>query len=666
MSLRRSLYCASAGSIVLTAGNAFAHPVVVDGSPAEWFTRAPNAANVGLVARNAASQGELVWLDAQNDTRTDISAPEVVADLAAFQVTGSPQGLSFLIRRQQGVAFGGAPIQVQIAIDTDRVAGSGQDYLAEFSDTKVANAARWERLVETLFGSGGSARVIDTSFNKVADAQAVAGVTGDVELSVPWSALGLNGPPTTALRLSVATFRAQNNDITVDIGGSMFSNALDVVSNYGDPAAAAYPNTWIAVQSQVLDYWLDVWFDTAGEVIAPVTVQRFLPNSSGGADEWYVVKNNTAASLPLDGFKLGDEETPDGNEGMFAFPSGATVASGGLYVVARAGSAYQTFFGKAPDAELPPSSSSTVPDMTAYTPWTGGTAGAIQLNNPGDELLVLDASSTIVDIAVYGSGAFAGVVSFTPAPGADEFLSRTGGDTDDCKLDFSNVGKACTSDAQCGGPCKQCTANVCGDRPLGASCADANQCNGAETCNGSGLCVPGTPADCSDGNPCTTDSCEAATGCAHAARPDGSPCSDGDVCNGFETCQGAVCTPGNAVVCNDSNPCTTDSCDPVSGCVTSNTSEGTPCPDGDACNGTELCDGAGVCDPGIPPSCDDQKVCTVDQCDPSTGCAHGSAPLGTACSDNNACNGAEACDDSGNCLAGTALDCNDGNECTAD
>ena len=38
------------------------------------------------------------------------------------------------------------------------------------------------------------------------------------------------------------------------------------------------------------------------------------------------------------------------------------------------------------------------------------------------------------------------------------------------------------------------------------------------------------------------------------------PCSDGDLCTGPDTCQDGECVPGPAVVCDDGDPCTIDSC----------------------------------------------------------------------------------------------------------
>ncbi|MFT3766913.1 MAG: lamin tail domain-containing protein [Minicystis sp.] len=654
-------------AVILTTALAAAHPVTADGNPSEWLTRVPNAANLGLIARNAMGQGEYIWRDATADTRTDVATPEVVADIAAFQVTGDATGIGFLLRRQPGVMLAGAPIQVQIAIDTDRVAGSGQTFFAGFADTKVAEGARWERLVQTLFGSGGQAQVIDTNFNKVADATAAVGTGGDVEIFVPWSALGLNGPPATPLRFTVATFRAQNNDLTVDIGGANISNALDSVGDFGDPTAANYPNTWKDVMDQVVDYSFDLHFDTSGEVYAPLVIQRFLSNASGGgADEWYAVRNVSPGPLPLAGFKLGDEETPDGNEGMFSFPAGATLAAGATYVVARSGSAYQAFFGQAPDAELPPGASAVVPDMAAFAAWTSAANPDLQLGNAGDELLVLDPSNTILDIAVFGNGAYAGV-NAVAAPGTDEVATRaaTSADTDDCAVDFGNAGKACTTDAQCGGICRQCAGNVCGNKPQGAACPNANPCDGDEICDGNGACVTSPAPPCDDQNPCTADACTPSMGCTHTPVAAGTSCSDGDVCNGVEVCDAnAVCVAGTPLVCADTDPCTVDTCDKVMGCQHAQAADGTSCADGDACNGAEVCMG-GTCMAGTAPDCDDQNPCTTDVCDMAAGCTHTNVSDGTSCADADVCNGAEVCV-GGACTAESPLDCDDGNDCTVD
>ena len=162
----------------------------------------------------------------------------------------------------------------------------------------------------------------------------------------------------------------------------------------------------------------------------------------------------------------------------------------------------------------------------------------------------------------------------------------------------------CTSDTQCG---------------------DGRYCNGAETCNlGTSTCQSGTPPVCNDGNVCTTDTCNDATGCVYTPVAAGTFCSDGLPCNGSETCDGSgVCQSGPPLVCNDSNPCTGDSCVDPAGCVYTPVAAGTSCSDGVYCNGNETCNGGGVCQAGIAVSCDDGVACTVDSCNETTdSCDH--------------------------------------------
>jgi hypothetical protein len=47
---------------------------------------------------------------------------------------------------------------------------------------------------------------------------------------------------------------------------------------------------------------------------------------------------------------------------------------------------------------------------------------------------------------------------------------------------------------------------------------------------------------------------------------DGTTCENGTVCDGDEVCQGGFCDPGITLDCDDSDPCTADGCDGVTGC----------------------------------------------------------------------------------------------------
>jgi Tol biopolymer transport system component len=104
---------------------------------------------------------------------------------------------------------------------------------------------------------------------------------------------------------------------------------------------------------------------------------------------------------------------------------------------------------------------------------------------------------------------------------------------------------------------------------------------------------PGNPSNsCGDGDGCTADSC-ISNACFHTPRPEGFVCFGGDQCTqGVGTCQSGECTITPALVCDDSNKCTDDICDPNTGC-----------------GHTDV-------------DCDDQNPCTMDTCDAAQGCMH--------------------------------------------
>ena len=221
-------------------------------------------------------------------------------------------------------------------------------------------------------------------------------------------------------------------------------------------------------------------------------------------------------------------------------------------------------------------------------------------------------------------------------------------------------------DAKANGPCGSnvCdkTTGKCAMAPKndGKQCdADATLCTPNDVC-AAGLCVAGALLDCDDKNPCSTDSCDAITGCKYAANT--APCSDGDACTLGDTCANNACTAGSPAACNDNNVCTTDSCDKVSGaCVVVNNA--IACDDNNKCSENDAC-AAGNCT-GSPVNCGDGNACTSDSCNPASGCANTANSL--PCSDGNACT-TDVCKD-GSCV-GAAADptvlCDDGNGCTVD
>jgi hypothetical protein len=88
--------------------------------------------------------------------------------------------------------------------------------------------------------------------------------------------------------------------------------------------------------------------------------------------------------------------------------------------------------------------------------------------------------------------------------------------------------------------------------------------------------------------------------------------------------------------------------------------DGTPCQDGDACTVSDTCQ-SGVCVPGAALACDDANPCTTDGCDPAWGCVHGWTT--DPCDDGSACTAKDLCA-FGVCAGLLALVCNDGDPCT--
>ena len=220
-----------------------------------------------------------------------------------------------------------------------------------------------------------------------------------------------------------------------------------------------------------------------------------------------------------------------------------------------------------------------------------------------------------------------------------------------CKGTAKNCddGNPCTTDS-CDATTGQCTHTNVAD---GSTCDDGNACTENDTCQ-AGVCK-GTAKNCDDGNVCTTDSCDPATGKCVNTNADGTACDDGDACTENDQCQAGVCK-GTAKDCDDGNACTTDSCDQNTGkCVHTNVDDGTACDDGDACTENDQCS-AGVCQ-GTVKNCDDGNTCTTDSCDQSTGeCKHVNVSDGTACNDGNACTINDSCVN-GKCQGGAPLDC---------
>jgi hypothetical protein len=175
-----------------------------------------------------------------------------------------------------------------------------------------------------------------------------------------------------------------------------------------------------------------------------------------------------------------------------------------------------------------------------------------------------------------------------------------------------------------------------------------------------------TAAQCDDGNVCTADSC-VGNACSHSSANEGGVCDDGSACTATDTCQSGVCTGIIAVVCTASDQChDVGSCNPSTGlCSNPPKANGSACDDADACTQSNTCQ-SGVCIGANPVVCTASDQCHVaGTCSPSTGsCSNPPASNGTVCNDGNLCTTGDVCT-AGAC-GGTAINCDDGNQCTAD
>ena len=210
--------------------------------------------------------------------------------------------------------------------------------------------------------------------------------------------------------------------------------------------------------------------------------------------------------------------------------------------------------------------------------------------------------------------------------------------------------------------------------PNGALCSDGFPCNGTETClnqvhlprrRGTArraatanacatarrparprVCTQGPGLDCDDANPCTTDTCDPVTGCHHSSLPNSTSCSDGAVCNGAETLPGRHLHVGRAAGRRHALPrrqqlqratrrARAASAPP--GRVPAETAPRAR----RQCLATARCpvSQATVHGGSRRSTATTRTLHAIDSCNPVTACAHTPRPDGSSCDDEDVCNG---------------------------
>ena len=158
-----------------------------------------------------------------------------------------------------------------------------------------------------------------------------------------------------------------------------------------------------------------------------------------------------------------------------------------------------------------------------------------------------------------------------------------------------------------------------------------------------------TDADCDDGNPCRSDECHSMLGCLGSVVENGTPCSDGQFCTLNDSCQAGFCT-GVGSPCPAGSGCANTCNEGADNCIA---------PAGHACDSdsnlctVEACNGSGSC------NLVENIVCEAgDQCDGGTTCNPSSGlceaavdvPAGTSCNDGASCTQSDQCDGLGACV----------------
>jgi len=306
-------------------------------------------------------------------------------------------------------------------------------------------------------------------------------------------------------------------------------------------------------------------------------------------------------------------------------------------------------------------------------PWPGaGTFSAYDTDVTGSGLLngTVDDNGTFVPALLTYSGPLSRfpVTASASASGIwDVRLSTSAGDsgwegvtTGLTAGAVTVTASACLVDADCsdGDVCTNdfCNAGVCEFPNNTAPCNDGDLCTTGDVCSG-GTCT-GTPVNCSGLNDaCNVGVCNPGTGmCQAVPANEGATCTDGNLCTSNDRCTSGVCV-GTPVDCSAlNNACNIGVCNQSTGlCQAAPANKGGPCNDGNLCTQNDICM-AGVC-AGAPVDCSAlNNACNVGVCNGATGmCQPSPTNEGGACNDSNVCTQNDRCT-AGVC-SGTAVNC---------
>ena len=198
-------------------------------------------------------------------------------------------------------------------------------------------------------------------------------------------------------------------------------------------------------------------------------------------------------------------------------------------------------------------------------------------------------------------------------------------------------------EALTGQPCQQCIpdqSQIGWSFATNVPCDDGDFCTVNDTCSDAAVCI-GAAKTCEDGNPCTANTCDPIDGKCLSLSQTGA-CDDGLNCTLDTLCIDGECT-GGTLECDDENPCIEDLCtETVEGfeCDYTAKADDTPCEDGNKCTSQEKCIG-GNCTPHNEVQCPQpSSLCETTFCNPDTAQCE-TAQIPDCCINDDNCQGLE-------------------------
>jgi hypothetical protein len=260
--------------------------ITLDGDPDEWGVFDCTGKAPGLYLETLNGIPQWIWCDPQEDERTDFANPDPRADLLEFRVTADQNYLYGLVK-VAGMDFEnlGTNGATAVLITVNRNGSGSQEWFGLWSETKISTNANWSRQVIINLGSaqlngtgtrgivglgdnwGKAFLLVNESWNLLTDreSQMAADVSKNtIEFGVKWDMLG--GVPSGGsffLRIGLITGRGYGDG---DGNGNLWeineaSDALDAVTTL-DAVTNNTRNTWYEVQDGVVDYYIDLYFET--------------------------------------------------------------------------------------------------------------------------------------------------------------------------------------------------------------------------------------------------------------------------------------------------------------------------------------------------------------------------------------------------------------------